>query len=159
MDEGRTSDVSLAVTAVRGPADRTTAAGGTVATDKFSVAWRDGQPVLDYVMRGFWTVEDAQAYVDELRSALARRPQGRWYMFGNLREMKPQSEEVNALRNEASRIALEAELSGCVVVSTSTIAKMQMQRLESDAAVSDLVEHAATLEDGEAVLKRMLAGG
>jgi hypothetical protein len=156
----------LAVTAVRGPADRTTAAGGTVATDKFSVAWRDGQPVLDYVMRGFWTVEDAQAYVDELRSALARRPQGRWYMFegrwymfGNLREMKPQSEEVNALRNEASRIALEAELSGCVVVSTSTIAKMQMQRLESDAAVSDLVEHAATLEDGEAVLKRMLAGG
>jgi hypothetical protein len=73
--------------------------------------------------------------------------------------MKPQSEAVNALRNEASRVALEAGLSGCVVVSTSTIARMQMQRLQSDAAVSDLVEHAATLEDGEAVLKRMLAGG
>ena len=126
--------------------------------DKFSLSWRAGQPVLDYVMRGFWTPADGQGYVEAFRAAIAKRPEGNWYMFGDLTAMKPQSDEVNALRNEASRLALEARLSGCVVVSTSTVAKMQMQRLQADASVKDLVQHCATVEEGEAALSQMIAG-
>jgi hypothetical protein len=129
-----------------------------VGDEKYSLSWRAGKPVLDYTMRGFWTPADGQGYVDAFRAAIARRPEGNWYMFGDLTAMKPQTDDVNALRNEASRLAREAGLSGCVVVSTSTVARMQMQRLQADASVQDLVQHCATIEEGEAALAQMIAG-
>lgn len=125
--------------------------------DTFSLAWRADEPVLDYSLRGFWTVEDAQKWVDAMTTVVAGRPAGEWFMFGDLREMRAQTAAVNELRNQVTRLTLANGLSGCVMVLASQSSQMQLQRLLQASARPDIFRYVDSFEEGENALAELMA--
>jgi hypothetical protein len=127
---------------------------------KFKLAWRLDQPVLEYVMWGYWSTADALAWKAAVSSELMRRPfSGVWYMCGDLSALKTQPDGVNDVRDDVIRLALSSGLAGCVMYGTSGVPLLQLRRLQGAAGRADQFIYVASSIDAEQQLRRWIASG
>jgi hypothetical protein len=121
---------------------------------KFVLAWRTGQPVLEYALSGYWSVADARAWKAAISAEVTRRGgAGPWYMIGDLSALKTQPDEVNDIRDEVTRLTLANGLAGCVMYGVSAVALLQLRRLLTAAGRAGKFAYTETADEAERQLK------
>jgi hypothetical protein len=132
------------------------AAGGPMVDDdhKFALAWRTGQPVLEYALSGYWTVADARAWKAAISAKVKERSgTGAWYMVGDLSELKTQPDDVNAIRDEVTQLTLANGLAGCVMYGISVVGLIQLRRLLKASGRAEQFAYTETAAEAERQLK------
>jgi hypothetical protein len=125
---------------------------------KFDLAWRTGQPVLEYALFGYWSVADANAWKAAISSKVSSRGgNGPWYMIGDLAQLKTQSDEVNAIRDDVTRMALANNLGGCVMYGIAGVGLLQLRRLLNASGHAEKFACTETAVDAERQLKTWMS--
>ncbi len=121
---------------------------------KYALAWRTGQPVLEYALSGYWTAADARAWKAAISAEVTRRGgAGPWYMIGDLSALKTQPDEVNDIRDEVTRLTLANGLAGCVMYGISAVALLQLRRLLTASGRAGTFAYTETGAEAERQLK------
>jgi hypothetical protein len=125
----------------------------------FQLAWRPDAPVLDYRLTGYWTEGDAGGWLDAMTTTVSGRPAGPWYMLGDLSELKTQTDTVNAIRDQVTRMALQNGLRGCVMFGVTGIRLMQLKRLLLASGDEQRFAYAETRAEADQELAAFMAAG
>ena len=135
---------------------------GTAAAaeeQKFSLAWRSAEPVLDYKLWGYWTEQDALAWQSAItKAATTRSRAGAWYMLGDLSEMRAQRQEVNLIRDEVTDMALRNGLGACLMYGMKDVSLLQLRRLLANSGREERFGYFETREDAEQELRTRMHG-
>jgi len=79
-------------------------------------------------------------------------------MFGDLSRLKTQPDDVNAIRDEVTQIALASGLGGCVMYGITGVTLLQLRRLLGASGHADQFAYTESSADAEAQLRRWLSG-
>ncbi|MDQ1463469.1 MAG: hypothetical protein QOC73_410 [Actinomycetota bacterium] len=125
---------------------------------KFRLAWRPHEPVLDYALWGYWSTADARAWKAAISSEIGRRPAGTaWFMVGDLSALKPQPDDVNAIRDEVTQFALAGGLGGCVMYGITGVTLLQLRRLLGASGRAENFAYTETSTQAEQQLRRWMS--
>jgi hypothetical protein len=84
-------------------------------------------------MSGYWSTEDAEAWRQAAVTTMTAAPRdGGWYMLGDYADSRPQTDEVNAIRDEVSKLQINRGVVAFVVYGLGTVASMQLKRLVAE---------------------------